>query len=102
MTHVLAATSKGSWIIDSGATCHMCNDETLFLKLRLLDTPIDVTLGDGRCLKGIAEGTVKMETLLPDGSIKKCSAHPETVVQSTERVQNIRDWEHGQVQQNWV
>ncbi len=72
MTHALAATFKGSWIIDSGATCHICNDETLFRELRLLDTPIYVTLGDGRCLKGIAEGTVKIETLLPDGSINKC------------------------------
>ncbi len=66
MTHALVATSKGSWIIDSGATC---NDETLFNELRQLETPIDVTLGDGRCLKGIAEGTV---TILPDGSSKKC------------------------------
>ena len=28
--HALSAGSKGNWIVDSGATCHMCNDEKLF------------------------------------------------------------------------
>ena len=34
--HALAATSRGSWIVDSGATCHMCNDKNLFVDLRHL------------------------------------------------------------------
>lgn len=25
--HVLTATSRRSWVIDSEVTCHMCNDE---------------------------------------------------------------------------
>ena len=33
---------------------------------------MEVTLGDGRSLKAIAEGTVRMETLLPDGNTHKC------------------------------
>ncbi len=28
-SHALSATSKDNWIIDSGATCHMCNNEKL-------------------------------------------------------------------------
>ena len=72
-THALATTtSRGSWIIDSGATCHMSNNSNLFVEYRELKTPQVVTLGDGRSLEGIAEGTVKLETLLPNGSTKIC------------------------------
>ena len=70
--HALTTTSKGSWIIDSGATCHMSNDRDLFVELRELEKPQEVILGDGHSLQGTAEGTVKLETLLPDGSTKKC------------------------------
>ena len=58
--------------MDSGATCHMSNNSDLFVELRELKTPQEVTLGDGRSLKGTAEGTVKLETLLPNGSTKIC------------------------------
>ena len=70
--HALTAASRGTWIVDSGATCHMCNDEKLFVQLRQLNTPREVTLGDGRSLEGQAEGTVKLETILPDGTTQKC------------------------------
>lgn len=70
--HALAATSRGSWIVDSGATCHMCNDKKLFVDLRHLDTPQQVTLGDGSSLEGLAEETVNLKTLLPDRSTQKC------------------------------
>ena len=30
--HVFSVMSKENWIIDSGATCHMCNDEVLYHK----------------------------------------------------------------------
>ena len=58
--------------MDLGATCHMSNNCDLFVELRELKTPQEVTLGDGRSLEGTAEGTVKLETLLPDGSTKIC------------------------------
>ena len=67
--HALTAASRGSWI---GATCHMCNDEDLFVELKKLKTPQEVKLGDGHTLEGTAEGTVRLETLLPDGNTKKC------------------------------
>ena len=38
-THAFAATSRESWIVDSGATCHMCNDKSLFIDLRHLSIP---------------------------------------------------------------
>ena len=69
----LITVSKGSWIIDSGATCHMCNDESQFIELKQLEKIQEVRLGDGRSLDGTAEGTVKLETLLPDGKTKNCT-----------------------------
>ena len=70
--HALAAISSGTWIVDSGATCHMCNDKNLFTDMRDLDTPQQVTLGDGSPLEGPAEGTVKLDMILPDGSTQNC------------------------------
>ena len=32
-SNTFAATSIGSLVIDSGATCHMCNDENMFVDL---------------------------------------------------------------------
>ena len=50
----------------------MCNDKQLFSELRHLETPQEVTLGDGHGLEATTEGTVTLETMLPDGSTKKC------------------------------
>ena len=51
MNHVLSANEltqlTGKWIVDSGATSHMCNDQNLLVKLDPLKIPISVTLGDG-------------------------------------------------------
>ena len=69
--HAFAATSIGSWVVDSGATCHMCCDENMFVDLTQLDTP-QVTLGDGSSLEGPAEGTVILDTVLPSGRTRKC------------------------------
>ena len=49
----------------------MTNNRDLFVELRKLESPQEVTLGDGHSLEGTAEGTVKLETL-PDGRTKKC------------------------------
>ena len=47
-----------SWIIDSGATCHICNSQNYFVELQILQKPIDVTLGDGHILQATGQGTV--------------------------------------------
>ena len=59
------------WITDSGATCHMCNDES-FSELNVLKKP-QVSVGDGHVLKASAEGTVPLQMLLLDGSTQNCS-----------------------------
>ncbi len=51
----------------------MCNDESHFIELKQLETIQEIRLGDGRSLDGTAEGTVKLETLLPDGKTKSCT-----------------------------
>ncbi len=73
VSNALSATSKENWIIDSGATCHMCNDEKLFSKLNSLRRPQEVTLGDGHVLEATTEGTVPLQMLLPNGSTKRCN-----------------------------
>ena len=35
-----------AWIVDSGATSHMCRDKKSFSVLYQLEDPIDVVLGD--------------------------------------------------------
>ena len=71
-THALSAADKGTWIVDSGATTYMCNDSSLFSNMKKLEPPLQVTLGDGHSLEGTAEGTVVIETLLPDGGTTTC------------------------------
>ena len=70
--HALAATSTGSWVVDSGATCHMCSDENMFVDLTQLNAPQRVTLGDGSSLEGPAKGTVILDRVLPNGRSQKC------------------------------
>ena len=60
-SHALAAGSmKGEavWIIDSRATCHMCNDRKLFVNFNSLAEPRDITLGDGHMVKAVGRGVV--------------------------------------------
>ena len=66
----LSATSSGNWIVDSGATSHMCNCEEQFSELSRLDKPQEVSLGDGHVLDATHQGTISLEMLLPDGRTK--------------------------------
>ena len=63
------------WYVDSSATCHMFNDRAQFTDIRQLDRSQEVTLGDEihHQLEGTAEGTVKIETLLPDSNTQMCT-----------------------------
>ena len=60
--HALSATSTGNWIVDSGATCHMCNNAKMFAKFKSFKKAQDVTLGDGHLLEATGEGIVQNET----------------------------------------
>ena len=65
-------TSAGteSWIIDSGATSHMCNDKSQFTKLKPISKSLQVTLADGHKVEATAIGTVSLELLLPNATTK--------------------------------
>ncbi len=60
------------WIIDSGATCHICNDREAFTELHELKKPMNVALGDGHTLKAPGRGIVATQLLLPNEVIKRC------------------------------
>ena len=73
--HALSAcdTQPYHWIIDSGATSHMCNDETQFTDLVLLKQPHKVTLGDEHQVEAAGCGTVMLDIELTPGKSKKCT-----------------------------
>jgi hypothetical protein len=55
-SHALAAGSAqgdSAWIVDSGATCHMCNDRKLFAVLNSFEESLEITLGDGHTVKAV-------------------------------------------------
>ena len=60
--------------MDSGATCHTCNDRNSFVELRNLKKTLDVTLGDGHTLKAIGCRTVIL--MMKTGCLtRKCKLH---------------------------
>ena len=69
---VLQAGGTGNWIVDSGATCHMCHNKKLFSEFQPLVKPTEVTLGDGHALKGTGHGTVTVTMNHDDGSNSEC------------------------------
>lgn len=50
--------SNEEWIVDSGASRHMTPDKFLLTHYVALDTPLEVTLGDGSTTKGYGLGSV--------------------------------------------
>lgn len=72
VSHALSANATSNWIVDSGATCHMCNDKTLFSNLESLDKPQEVSLGDGHTSKATAQGVILLEMKLPGGKTREC------------------------------
>lgn len=61
--HALSVSAKScsdSWIVDSGTTCHMCNNNSA-VELRRLKESLEVTLGDGHALEAARYGTVALE-----------------------------------------
>ncbi len=55
--HAFAARTA-DWIIDSGATSHMCTSRHLFTDYRCLQLHEKFSLGDGRSLEVVGRGTV--------------------------------------------
>ena len=75
--HALSASSNEqcTWIIDSGATCHMCHDRKSFTTLYQLQEAINVMLGDRRMLTAVGKGKVALNMILPNGGSKLCTVH---------------------------
>ena len=71
--HALSADSRCNWIVDSGATCHMCNNRKMFANFRSFTRPQDVTLGNGHVLEGTGEGIVQVKLKLPNGKTRRCN-----------------------------
>ena len=70
---LLSATTSnevGSWIVDSGATSHLCNDKSMFTVFDSLENPQEIVLGDGHTLDAVGIGDVVLN-LVVDGKIKK-------------------------------
>ncbi len=77
--HVFSADSENKhlgtrWIIDSGATSHICSDRSLFTEMIKLEQSVDVILGDGRVLQAKHRGSVHLQ--LKSGSfIRRCKLY---------------------------
>ena len=58
--HVLSAStshqSSDTWLIDSGDTCHICNNKELFIKYQTFKPPQKVSVG---CAGSQSEGDYK-------------------------------------------
>ena len=63
---LIAGSLSANWIVDSGATSHMCYDKNLFVTYKKLQKTENVTLGDGKSLSVIGRGTVSLVMKLPE------------------------------------
>ncbi len=72
---LIAGGMSASWIVDSGATSHMCHSRDLFVTYKKLQKPEIVTLGDGRSLEAIGRGTVTLEMRLPGETKRRNLLH---------------------------
>ncbi|KAF2345001.1 Zinc finger CCHC-type [Trinorchestia longiramus] len=68
-----------SWIVDSGATQHMCNKKSQFSSYSDLSSPVRVEIGDGRALKGVGVGDVRLKITLPNMQVAVCTKEIDLV-----------------------
>ena len=83
--HVLSVGQQDGWIVDSGATSHMCNDQKPFSELHPLEKPLEVMLGDGHVLNSAGSGVVldyQMERCRDANCIVSCMFSPSPTTYS--------------------
>ena len=68
-------SNQDEWIIDSGATCHICSNRNLFTDIHSLERPQDITLGDGHTLPAAEVGNVAVTLVYDDGGTRGCQLH---------------------------
>ena len=71
--HALAADVLTNWIVDSGATCHMCYEEDLFIEMTKLEEPQKITVGDGYSVEAVSKGTVELMMKVPGEEVRRCN-----------------------------
>ena len=59
-------------IIDSEATCHMCNDAEKCMDFESFDVAQEITLGDGHSVEALEKGTIEMSLKLPNKNQREC------------------------------
>lgn len=69
---VKSGEKMNSWIVDSGATCHMCNNRKMFIEFESSQPIQEVTLGDGYSVEATGSGSVMLNMILADDKIQKC------------------------------
>ena len=62
--------SRADWIIDSGATAHICNDRQMFANLSQVD-PFDINIGDKSGVRAIGRGCIEL-MLISSGKTRRC------------------------------
>ena len=67
--------SSDGWIMDSGAMPHMCTAKEWFNDYNVLQKPGRVSVGDGRVLKVVGCGKVRLLMRLPGDKVKRCVLH---------------------------
>lgn len=75
VSHALATTldpDDSAWIVDSGATSHMCRDRKMFTDLRPMTGNPRVMVGDGRSLSVTGHGSVRLNVGLSPGQSSCC------------------------------
>ena len=61
-----------AWLLDSGASVHMCNSRATFTEYRALESPIDIQSMGGP-VQAIGIGTACVSFILPDGTTTDAS-----------------------------
>ena len=72
VSHALSVRQWEGWVVDSGATSHMCSDHRQFVELHNMTKPLEVALGDGHTLNAAGVGVVMLDMVLPNGKTKTC------------------------------
>ena len=54
--HCFSSLHHGSWILDSGASDHMCSDKSLLHDLSALSVPVIVSLPNGLHVQVVQQG----------------------------------------------
>ncbi|KAL0386160.1 UNVERIFIED_CONTAM: Copia protein [Sesamum radiatum] len=61
-SHVSCKNNSSFWIVDTGATSHMCGDERLFHSLHPLNHPLTIFLPDNSVTQATQSGDIKLSS----------------------------------------